>query len=205
MHYLIHIPGVRGPDPKHLERVGLADHIAGADFMECAGPTGPGVMCAWRSPDAMQFNYLPDQQYWLPAAASGDLAKGRYHVGIWKESPPTPVDLRRSYPYRGASTELGDGNSWVIPFAAKLPADAMLNDDGTWKFVLQQRFHTFWLEALEWARKASESEKFFYSASVDFLTRALALNYRITPEVASRLRLFSDHLISDHVLITLGE
>ena len=47
--------------------------------------------------------------------ASGELAEGRYWVGIWKDSPPLPSELKCRDFQAGDFVTLGDGQEWLMP------------------------------------------------------------------------------------------
>src|SRR4051812_19358849 len=110
MHFQLFIPNGEGQDPRQLEEVGLADFIAGAEFMpSAAGPVaGRGVIVAWRRPGHAMIGYHPETQTWLPAVPRDGLAAGRFWVGLWNDAPLTPQDVARPYPQPGSRVELGD-------------------------------------------------------------------------------------------------
>lgn len=208
-HFLIYLPGAQGAGPQLLETVGLADFIGGAEFLASEGPDrGMGSLVAWRKPGSdRRFCFAPDEQTWIPAASvqGCELGQARYWVGCWNDSPPSPTNLLRPYAHRGKKCTLGDGNAWEFPETRELPRDAILADDGTWKFELQRQYHDLHLESLEWlsrlASASSDGESarlvIGYGEIVEFLFRALRLNYRITREVASHLKLFSTANLKD--------
>jgi hypothetical protein len=219
-HFLIYLPNAKGQSAKLLEDAGLADLVARAEFMESQGPDGGrGVLVAWRRPGVgdKRFHFAEKEQTWLPAvpvlAQAGDptgdveLPARRYWVGVWKDSLPKPTDLARDYPYRGASIELGDGNSWLFPEARELPRDLILSDDGTCRYEVQRRFHAFWLESFDWVRKLSDGgdrPQISYGQCFRFLTRSLRLNYRLAPELVSLLKLFNTENLKTPLLTVIG-
>lgn len=206
-HFLLYIPEASAASPKVFEEIGLGDFHQGAEGLHSPGPDGRhGMLCAWRRGNApMHFN--ASEQTWIPAVPNGDAAAGRYWVGIWNDSPPVPKDLVRPYPYRGRMTALGDGNSWLFPESRELPRDFILADDGTLKYELQRKFHAFHMECLDWLECIdSQREKFVapFSELWPFLVRALALNYRMLPELASHLRLFTTYNIRGPLFAVTG-
>lgn len=212
MHYLIFLPNANDATaPAKLEEVGLSDHVAGAEFLVTdEGPENQaGVLCAWRKPgDGCDLCYAAERQTWVPAAADGDLASGRYWVGFANDSPPKPSELERTYPYKGTLFELG-GVSWRIPEPKELPHDVVMADDGSLRFELQRRFHAYFLEAEEWDRKVNEvydgkREGLEYLGTWHFVVKALRLNYRITSEVVSHLRLFDRDNIFQVLFTAVG-
>lgn len=211
MHFQLYIPGVRGQDPKTLVDVGLADFVAGSEYAETAegpGELGAGVVVAWRKPGQAHMGFQPECQTWLPAAKCGaDLAAARYFIGFWNDSPAGARDLARPYPQPGSRVMLGDGQEWMLPVAKSLDADMILADDGTWRFEPQRRFHAFYLEYLKWFQffgTASQDDAFSYADAADFVLSALRVNYRLTPEAASHLRLFTKESVTAALFAVMG-
>ncbi len=186
----------------------MADHVSGVDFLVSdVGPDNQhGVLCAWRKPgDGCDFCYAPERQTWVPAAKSDEGATGRYWVGFAKEAPPRAAELQRPYPYRGITKTLA-GQPWRIPVPKELPHDVIMADDGSLRFELQRRFYDYVLEAEDWVTKIiavhdGELSGLPYPDIWAFVVKSLRLNYRITPEVVSELRLFDQ----DNILRVLFE
>lgn len=209
MHYLIWIPDGTGEPTDTKEKVfglvGLSDHVDNAEAMPSIGPTGgQGVLFCWRKNGPCEFKFDPANQDWIPASQQGDWAYGRYWVGIWKSSPPTPENLVRTYPYAGGTVSLGDETvtQWLVPAALELPQNLILMDDGSTRFEIQRRFHAFWMRAIDIAKRLSDGIP--YSECRHFCVDALRINYRITPEVASSLRLFSNITVRQVINIVAG-
>lgn len=211
MHFQLFIPNRRAANPQHLIDVGLADFVPGAEFLDSRGPDDAqgsaqsGVLVAWRKPGATELGYRPDQQEWKPAIPTNALAAGRYWIGFWKDSLPTPDDLRRPYCHRGTELELGDGQAWTFPHPQKLPRDVILEDDGSHRYELQRRFHDYGLEVERWqAHFAGKDTTFFYRDAIDTVLNALRLNYRLTPEVQNALRLLNTDNLERAILAITG-
>lgn len=209
MHYQIFIPGGRGQNPQQLVDVGLADLVAGAEFMDVAkGPDGKaGGVVAWRRPGQAQMGYQAGIQEWIPAAPREDLSLGRYWVGFWNDSPATSKELSRPYPQPGRRVALGDSQEWLIPAAKELDADMVLADDGTWKFEVQRRFHSFYLEYLRWFQffaTAKDGDAFDFAEAAEFVLLGLRTNYRLVPEAASHLRLFTKETVTQALFGIIG-
>lgn len=136
------------------------------------------------------------------------MESGRY----WVETtgPYSPAELRRPYQERGIWLVLGDGSEWLIPNESELPRDLILEDDGSIKFELQRRFAEFGTEVDRWRERTSReiegdsAEVYSYRELLDFATRALRVNYRITPEIVNSLRLFSTSNVMRAVFATMG-
>lgn len=206
-HFQIYLPGCTDQNPQHLVDAGLGGLASGMDFMpEGVGPDGKGgSILAWRKPTDQRMGYKPQEQTWLPAVTCGDLISGRYWVGIWNDRPPTPADLLRPYAHKGTYVTLGDGKQWLIPEAEKLPADMIRADDGTWRFLVQRQYHDFYLESLRWRQWwAGSPTGFAYADVADFAELALGLNYRITTEVVSHLRLLTRDNVTLPMWAVLG-
>lgn len=201
MHFQVFIPHAKH-SPNELIDVGLQHLRAGAipDAVE-RGPNGePGYTFSWMTGrGAVHKGYDLNLQDWVPAIANDDeFPAGRYWVGFHKTKPPTPLELERSVPYGGEFVMFGDGQEWRLPKAERLPRTMIRTDDGSDEFHIDQKFHRFVLEATEWSRflrSAVPGGECSYSLLRDFVERALLINYRLTPEVSDRLRLFSsgDH------------
>lgn len=194
MHHLIwikreNLSGVTVAE--QLAAVGLADHADGAQTVPCEGPDGGGTLFGWNALKG-RLHYHAAQQTWLSAVADGERPAGRYHVGIWNDSPPTEADLRRPYRYGGRSVELGNGETWLVPTPEELPHVAKLADDGSWRFVVQRNFHDYYLRAMQWVERLAvpEGVSVFYGEMLAVAVEALTLNYRLPPELISHLELF---------------
>lgn len=209
-HFMLFVPGATGQGPSVLEDVGLADFHGGASFLEIGnGPDkGKGMLLAWKRPGVPQRQYFePNEQTWVPANADGPLPAGRYWVGFWNDSPATPFDLSRPYLRRGRQHVLADGNSWLFAEPAELPADLIQADDGTWKYELQRKFHAWYMESVSWLARLDPTTGAFEASLTEmlpFMARALAINYRVTPEVISHLRLFNTENVAEPFWTLIG-
>jgi hypothetical protein len=199
-----------------LASVGLIDGFRGHETDRTqSGPDGkPGAVYSWITPQAVRFGYKPDQQTWIPSAKNGDQESGAYWVGFWNDSPPTEKDLRRPDMRRGALIELGNKERWTITTPDHLDRFPDLQSDGSIRWCSDTQFN--WLTADLDRRK----EEGIQTSEVDgesvtsilfddehdwyFLCRVLAVNYRITPEVVSQLRLFSQSAIRETVAALMG-
>jgi hypothetical protein len=187
----------------------LADFVAGAEFLDVGkGPDdGRGAVVAWRRPGSALIGYQPTKQTWLPAVPRDGLPGLRYWVGLWNESPPGPADLARPYSQPGSRVIFGDGGEWLLPAAKEIDATLKLADDGTWKFEVQRRFHAFYLEYLKWFHffgNCGEGDEYAFAEAADFVLSGLRINYRMLPEVASQLELFSKSTVNTGLFSILG-
>lgn len=195
MHPLIYLP-----EGQTLQSAGLTDHAEGAE--NCGRiPTGPdggsGLLYWWRSPGVnYDIGFRPDSQTWIPAVPRGDLAAGRYWVGIERNATPEPIELQRRSGVDGYRVRLGDGHEWIIPAARYCPQDVRLASDGGIELQVQDKYREFWDGSLRWVELLLSIEEGQTALQIGpqewgYLTLALSINYRITPELASELRLFS--------------
>lgn len=198
MHFSVFLPE-SNCKPDKLADVGLPGLVDGAFCANAVGPEGiNGTMFAWR-PDVgvnrgrLSLGYDSNKQSWRKSAARGeDQPCGAYWVGTIKDSPPTPDDLQRAYPYRCVHSLLGDGNEWWFAAERELPYQCKLNDDGSWRFVPQRQFDTFCQVTRDW-RKINETVNVgvLPEEAIEFLRMALDVNYRICPEIECELNLWT--------------
>lgn len=213
MRFAIYIPGDGRAAVDKLTEVGLG-HLRGnaAGISTPVGPdNGPGVVFSWPTNDPRSvIAYLPDSQEWIPAVQSGDLPAGRYWVGFTKQSMPTPQDLAWANQFEGGGVVLGDRYEWMIPAAGMLPKDVVLQPDGRPVEEVQLQYRDFWEMSQPW---------FEWMASLDFdnpptvdwcseawalILRAIGMNYMITPEVVSHLRLINSSTRANVMVAIMG-
>lgn len=221
-HYMLFFPGSQDPDDAQLATAGLGGLVnTGVPIhwhqVLRGGPDGhDGMICCWctgdpsRDADAGQHaNCL-----WQPAKADRlrGLAAGRFYYGFNPASPPTPRDLALPKRYPGYDVEFADGSVWHIPAAIKLPHEHGINEDGVWERRVARRYLEFYdrsmeygvqifgqMDAAEVIRAANPDMP--DDASLGSLTLedadkhcciALALNYRVTPEIVDYLGILDD-------------
>lgn len=190
MHFQIYIPKAKDL-ASELARVGLADFVQNAEVIpEPEGPDGTGgAIFAWWNPRCRQIGYRPVEQRWINAET--------YWIGFWNAENPTPQELARPYQEPGKMLRMGDGQSWLLPTLDRLDKSLILADDGTWRFEVQRRHHQLWLDSLEWAKRFEPTigndrkVEVNFGDVADFVVGVLRLNYRLTREVVSELRLLS--------------
>ena len=215
MRFLIYIPGDDRTDTAKLAAVGLASLTDGCSMIGTpSGPDGkPGVVFSWPTSDPRSLmGYRAEIQEWIPAEAAGDYPEKRYWVGFVKGLPPTPQDLAKSLILEGdddsRGTLLGDGNMWVIPAAGMLPKRSRYTSKG-WGWEVIQQFEAYWNESCKWylelsTKQMDENRKMTVGADCcEYLTRALSLNYMLTPEVVSHLGLFNTLTIGPALKATI--
>ena len=200
--YLIFIPG---GDPHHQSRDLLAGVGLGglcdddpADMISC--PVGPGglggVLLSWQTfIGAPRFAFLPESQDWQP------INGGAWWFGRQKDCPITPPDVARRKQYVGLPRVLRDGNEWQIPITASLPRTWGLDRDGAFARTVAPEFREYCemsarvfhaLMASADAINAGEAITFELPEAWEYICRALALNYRLSPEIIAALGLIDD-------------
>lgn len=191
-----------------LEAVGLSDLIAGACGERSMGPEEQdGLLISWPNPPDVETGYKPERQTWVPAVARDGFEERRYWVGLWKDKLPTQSDLIRPYPYAGKHVKLNDDAQWLIPVARELPNEMKLADDGSFEFVVQRKFHKVWTEAYKWAEKFGDDAadgSFQWPDLISYIIEVIKLNYMLTDEVISELRLFSQANILESLVVVCG-
>lgn len=216
MRFLVFVPTDQSSlskSPKDvLQSVGLGELAAGIDVRRVQGPEEKaGLLFGWLSPDQNQLRYTPSEQTWIPSAKHGDRESGAYWVGFWNSAPPTERDLRRPDVRKGNFVRLGNGESWSICDLEKLDRFPLLQPDGTLKWVVDERYN--WLvtevekrcvEAIVANDEGGMILTFDLTNDWFWLVAILQINYRITPEVVSHLRLFSQESLQNLVAQVMG-
>lgn len=130
--FSIYVPQGRGEAAAMLRKVGAEwalDRSVTAMAIDLRG-TGPdggsGALVYFDSrvgDAAKQITKIDlSEQEWQPAAPCGELAAGRYWVGLWRDFRPGPEDLQRQELTEGLVVELLDRRHWQIPIADYLPS-----------------------------------------------------------------------------------
>jgi hypothetical protein len=201
MIFVPNAPSTGGTAEDLLKSVGLEHLARGIDPKASEGPDGlRGTLFWWsNSTVAGHFLYKPEVQTWIPSAKCGDRASGAYWIGFFNDSPPTEEELRRPDHRKGSFTKLGNGERWSIVTRSKLDQSIVLNSDGSMSFLLDESLNWFVTSINKRRADAFETMNadgksfiiFDFEKDWMFLVSVLQINYRITPEVVSHLRLFS--------------
>jgi hypothetical protein len=222
VHFQLFIPRLNPVDaaekPAELQRIarlaGFDDMLLGGETMQCPhGPDGGhGVLMNWTRPGNTQVVYRPAEQTWVPSyQKDADDGRPMYWVGFWNDSPPAESELRRHYTHGGAPMVFGS-QTWLLPTPTTVDQRAMYNDDGSMRWVPLREFSWLCDEAElmreRYIERAGEKIQMFETnpaEQVTWLLRLLKVNYRITPEVAVHLDLWSrKNHIFDVFLMTLS-
>lgn len=162
------------------------------------GPGGvPGLLIAAK---AEAIRYLPDEQVWEQINES-------LHVGYEKSDKPTPADLERREQLGGKRLKMADGNEWMVPrlrlwagefgWVTALPS-RMKRKGGEWvagdvlpehaeSESLGTKLLDRMIEAHEQSGLPDATVGMSYADAADYVSRVLAINYRVGPDELSLL------------------
>lgn len=215
MHYLLFFPDARPADIETRAKLAdIASFIDGSQdvlHVESAVRGQCGTMVGWLSPGNPHLHYDSIRQEWQPSIAKDEHGNPLYHIGFWRDSPPQERELRRRYGQKGITRKLGQ-QEWIIPTPETVDARAVYADDGTMKWEVTRQFSWLCAEAQHlqetYLQELGLRAMLFNvnpKAQVDWLLRLLQINYRLTPEAAAYLELWTgrDHLL-DVFLATLN-
>lgn len=201
---LYYLPNKAFAGPESIRVAGLADRFPTRSVDQVAtesGPDGgPGVVFTHtpESPAGRQppIGYYPDQQTWQAA--------GAYWIGRDNIEPVRPEDLQRRERVAGHAVILEDGQAWLVPVArafpqgTRLPEALILGPAGELVREILPRYAQLWNRAERfwefWLAANSQEDTPNAMEERDCLLlacEALAVNYRIGPDEASFLRLFT--------------
>lgn len=214
MHFLVFVPKCSRHDLEKVANVsGLNPVIGGHDVMD--GQKGPrglmGCMIFHPTPESPWAHCDENKQEWLPSIARDDNGDPKYYVGFWKDKPPQENQIRRHYTQAGVFVKLG-GQRWKLPTPGTVEAKAVYNDNGSMRWEITPEFAWVYAEAEQLANVYKEEggmRMMIYDvdpvAQVNWLLKLLQINYRLLPEVAAYLDLWTgrDHIL-DTFLSTLG-
>ena len=146
------------------------------------------------NPDSQTWHQLPGSDVWL---------------GTQKGNPVTPDALLRGTEprFEGFPVKLNDGQPWVIPSALSLPTDFDLDSSGKLIEVPKATFReTYERTVAAWniAEQALTGQTLpDYAQVVDYVTHLLAMNYRLTRDIAVKLKLLDQQTAWAALLQTL--
>lgn len=213
MHFLTFIPDCL---PSQIEdrakAAGILDLLGGHNAVVCQnGPNGlAGITIAHMHDIKSRHDYSPTEQEWIPSVHKID-SKPLYYVGIWSNDPPKENELRRHYTQAGPLTQFGAAR-WKLPTPDTVDARAVYADDGTMRWETIRQFSWMCDEAAlirdEYLQNFGMRDMVFRvepSVQINWLLKLLRVNYRLLPEVAVRLDLWTgkEHIM-DTFLSTLG-
>jgi len=210
---LYFLPGVRleefvqdgRPAAALLKRYGLDGVLADIELTSAlsmqdttgAGPSGSsGVLfctnTAGQPPH--RFGYLPEFQRWQKVCNQPEL-----WIGVDKEHPAGPNDLRRVRLLDGHPVTLADGNEYLVPYVRSLegrtalPRDMYHDADGKFVQEIQPAYQGIWeVTARLWDMVYGQDEAarlMDYEEALGYCLDVLGLNYRYGKHEQAVLRL----------------
>jgi len=201
--YMIHVPGRKaGQTHGLLAELGL-DGLADKQnmtWLDSPGPAGDGLLGSWcnigQGNSASVMAFQPELQRWEAGPGGRDLPAGRFWLGQEIRRPVQPHDILRVETHRGRWVALADGNQWLIPVARHLPHSWGLDEAGDVCRKPKQPFAAFCGSAgaifLELTQRVAGAMPLTLSCEWSYVCQALAINYKLTPEVISFLGLLDD-------------
>jgi hypothetical protein len=157
------------------------------------GPGGQnGQVWSWGA-----AKYTPDSQTWHPARGAD------YWYGFDRDQPPhVALARRRQYDGRGVVAGV-----WQLPSVDHVPHKIDLDAQGDLVRLPDTAYADFADEAgqllnvfADFGRNQLDPGEFNWQRQATFVVSALALNYRINLEIATRLGLLTDSDLWTHVL-----
>ena len=143
-----------------------------------------------------------DAQDWLPAAPEGELAAGRYWLGVWRKQKPGPEDLQRATVNDGPPLALRDGRHWVIPIADYLPKLMTINRQTGDEELRPLPEHLSFVEKTnelfrllmsdDFHRELEETFRVVIPRGLSYAAEALSVNYRVNRDLVDMLGLIGE-------------
>ncbi len=211
-HFLLFVSNIHAKDLEAAAKTGgFAGVIGGHDTLpNIEGPgESRGLMVGWPNPQNPLMHYAPAEQTWIPSQLKTD-GKPAYWIGIWNAKPPIENELRRHYTQAGPWVTLG-GQRWKLPTPDTVDSRAVFADDGTMRWEVTRQFA--WLcDEAETLRQTYLQEfglrqmvfNIDPSAQIGWLLKLLQINYRMLPELAVHMDLWTGRdAILDLFLTTL--
>lgn len=211
-HFSIYVPGAQGCTPEPLKKAGLAELLRpddpGPDTVHCQlGPDGgTGVIYSWNLTGGDRARI--DQLHWKKNY------DGRWWIGTEPDRPVQPKDIARRFQINGAHVTFADGFTWILPTISRFPATYGLDESGELIRAVREQYKSLHDAAVSVVsdvlsefgtvemirdrdpRLADHSIQVTIDQGLRLITSALAINYRITFEVALLLGLIDDSTAS---------
>lgn len=202
MHYVIFIPNAEGYSAAdQLESVGLSklvDKYVGPASENCALGEQDGRLIRFDDVSRPERNATPgvdDKTWWWDH-------QRRYAIGWLAEAPPCPNDLQRNERYTddplltSFPCRLQDEQVWLVPIARQLPRQwSQCPETGMPTLAPKPAFAWYWDAIQATLGLITSGTMTPDNVTVDCFNlaiRALAMNYRICPEVVYALGLFDE-------------
>lgn len=193
--------GSAKPTAEYAHRfVDVAGNQRGCFAADSTGPAGKARGCMAATLPRCVLGYHPDRQRW------DEVADGVW-IGVDRAASPE-MFLRESNRIGGRAVTLADENEWVLPVAnpfvesIQLPIWHRMNKQKKWENVVRDEYRTLSDRAMDLcqsligqvaAAEPGTGTEFRVDDEVlrGLIADALALNYDITLEELSALRVFS--------------
>jgi len=215
--FIYAIEDVKMVSSRQLEDAGLGgifDKVEIAQRYSAAGPGGKEcVLFAAADIDVKLLYFKPNEQTWKKSI------NGKFHVGFYKDSPPTEKTLRRKKQLAGHEIELADpcqqqagagGEKWLVPVAriitggSALPQSLILGKDGevvTEALPKYARFSSkvekLW-EDFQCENNWKEGQpKLTVKERMELAIEALAWNYKVGADEVNLLKLITTENLSE--------
>lgn len=141
-------------------------------------------------------------QTWLPAAKCGELAEGRYWLGVVAGVSPLPEWFEREAVIDGLPVKLLDGNHWVVPIVEYLPKRLTLNRSTGEQETRPLDIHMPFVESTsemfrhligeEFQRQVAEELRVVIPNGLVYASMALGMNYRVNHDLVDALGLIGE-------------
>ena len=198
-HYMLWIHGNEAVANELLAELELADGGQCVLTPSDGCTDGPGVLVAWldfASEGSSSGTYLPARQTWREAGG------GRFWLGFDNDRPVRPADIVRAETCRGLEVTLADGAAWEIPWARYVPHRWGMNGVR----VPKAPYEAFCARANEIFTTVAQHngvDGLTIADAWSFCCMALAINYRLCPEIVELLELLDDRVFAAVVFATI--
>lgn len=165
-------------------------------FQFSAGPDGThGTWHFWidGGRPVMNLTYCPRIQKWTQIGQ-------QLWIGVERDNPVTPDGISRLQRYVSMTVMLADKQQWEIPVTARLPRTWGVGLDGSFTRQVRPEFRDYcemseavWNDIV--LGKSEDGERVQIPRAWEYCCRALALNYRVSPEIVSYLGLIDDTVV----------
>lgn len=197
--------------PQLLETLGLDDRL-----WDCLGRGWKDRLSVQDWPEGALVTPLPVGGV-PPKSIRSDCHRHKSTVGdyviCWGDTP-TPELLRRRRQAEGEWCELGDGALWLMPTVRRrlqetlLPRAWSLSEDGSVVEAVESRFEALWSRSaswLPWVLTEQSATGYFGEGGWVIASQALSVNYRVGPEEALLLRLWTTQSIDDAIRVAMDK
>ena len=209
--FAIYLPGRHRNDDSILSEVGAGwalDPSVTAMFLDVdTGPDGGAGKLVWfdsrrRASTPKVTAFHPGTQTWVPAAKSGELAEGRYWIGITAGAAVLPECFEREQVIDGKPVRLLDGNHWTVPIVSYLPKRLTLNRSTGEQLTRNFDVHLPFVERTnemfqhlisdEFQQRVQDELRVVIPDGLVYASMALGMNYRVNHDLVDALGLIGE-------------